>query len=157
MPNGQTSRDAQHGSVRQLAYISRAVRPMPEHEVVRLQQRAGATNAESGITGLLLVGNGHFLQLIEGPPAEIERVFTQRISGDRRHERIEVVLDRESTERLAEHWSMGVLDLRWDAIEAADDASLALADIAARVNEATEHRPSEIFQIFEDALRSIAA
>ena len=64
-------------------------------------------NAAVGVTGVLAFDGAHFIQVLEGPIATVERLFA-RISHDRRHANIEL-LARESAERLFATWSMALV------------------------------------------------
>ena len=59
------------------------------------------------ITGFLMCEGASFLQLIEGPADAIGQTF-HRIQGDRRHERIEVLLDASCDARSVPAWATGV-------------------------------------------------
>ena len=63
-------------------------------EVERLLTLARRNNARDGLTGALLHSEGHFAQMLEGPPDAVERAF-ERIRCDWRHADL-VVLRREA-------------------------------------------------------------
>ncbi|MEP7209915.1 MAG: BLUF domain-containing protein [Alphaproteobacteria bacterium] len=67
-----------------LIYASKIVGVLPAHQLDRILLRAQAYNPSAGITGLLLLHEGTFLQCIEGPEAGVAGVM-QRIRRDRRH------------------------------------------------------------------------
>ena len=96
-----------------LIYHSRcALHGTPEEraaEVAGILRGSRANNAKSGLTGVLLFDGNHFLQAVEGPLAELERVY-ETIARDRRHEEI-VLIDLSCIEaREYDAWSMGFLD-----------------------------------------------
>ncbi|MBU1345740.1 MAG: BLUF domain-containing protein [Alphaproteobacteria bacterium] len=62
-------------------------------------------NARDGLTGALAAHEGRFLQVIEGPPAVLDRLL-RRLEGDPRHKTI-VVIDRVPiAERRFGAWTM---------------------------------------------------
>lgn len=68
-------------------------------------QAARANNSRCGVTGALLYSSGFFAQVLEGPKAEIERVF-ERIQQDLRHDEITVLECSDITSRDFPQWSM---------------------------------------------------
>ncbi len=92
--------------IRQVVYLSRAVKPFAAGELLELLQRSRARNSRAGITGLLLHRNGTFMQLIEGPARRVEGLLF-RISMDRRHTNMTILSDRLVQERLFPDSSMG--------------------------------------------------
>ncbi len=64
-------------------------------------------NAAVGVTGVLAFDGTHFIQVLEGPVAIVDGLFT-RIGHDPRHAGIEL-LARESAERLFATWSMALV------------------------------------------------
>lgn len=87
-------------------YCSRAAEGVDEAEVGRIVEAAQQRNLVLGITGVLVFGNGVFFQLIEGPPAQIQKLVA-KLHDDPRHSDV-VVLDRseETRERLYPDWEM---------------------------------------------------
>ncbi len=70
-------------------------------------------NKQNGITGVLCYGRGHFLQCIEGEKANVI-ALQQRISVDKRHQDIKVLLIQEIDKRSFTDWRMRLLFLeRW--------------------------------------------
>ncbi len=89
----------------QLAYLSEATRPMTEDDIQKLLVVARANNGQLGVTGLLSLNAGHFLQLLEGHETFVVDLFN-KISKDARHDKIKVVYEGVSGERLFSRWSM---------------------------------------------------
>lgn len=75
---------APSGALHRLIYMSSAVGVLRADELDRILLRSKASNAASSITGLLLLHEGTFLQVIEGSPAGVLGLM-QRIRRDRRH------------------------------------------------------------------------
>ena len=96
--------------MRQIVYVSSAVRLMSRDELLALLEQSRAKNAHLGITGLLLYRDGNFMQAIEGPVEAVNALHTT-ISGDPRHHGIITLLNTPVTERDFPDWSMGFRDL----------------------------------------------
>jgi hypothetical protein len=88
-----------------LLYYSQAMRVFEEEQLADLLEHSLAWNAENGITGLLCNGNGHFVQVLEGEAADIERLFA-RIQGDRRHHHVHVLSRGIGPTRRFDDWRM---------------------------------------------------
>lgn len=89
-----------------LVYVSRAVRDMPLEKVLSLIAKSRTANKARDITGALLYDRGLFLQILEGPALEVERLLAA-ISRDQRHKDTRVLLREDITDRLFSDWSMG--------------------------------------------------
>ncbi|ABS62029.1 BLUF domain protein [Parvibaculum lavamentivorans DS-1] len=90
----------------QLAYFS-AVRPKLTDEDVRDILRSSThNNRRCGLSGMLLLIDGVFFQVLEGEQAQVEETFV-RISRDRRHSGLVRVVAEERAERSFPNWSMG--------------------------------------------------
>ena len=74
-------------------------------EVEHILAVSRRNNARDGITGALLYGEGCFAQVLEGPPAAVERTF-ERIRYDFRHADVLVLARGAVQARLFEDWSM---------------------------------------------------
>jgi hypothetical protein len=90
----------------QISYLSRSRAPMTPAQLLELLLQSRRNNVERGITGMLLYGNGTFLQVIEGEDAVVDRLV-ERISVDPRHDGIQLLGRREIQERQYTDWSMG--------------------------------------------------
>lgn len=62
-------------------------------------------NYSSGLTGLLLVAKGYFIQVLEGDVNAVRSTYS-RISLDRRHKDLCVISQGEVSERLFGEWAM---------------------------------------------------
>lgn len=62
-------------------------------------------NRERGITGVLTCFDGHFIQVIEGPPAQIDRLMAV-LARDPRHRDIRVLGRWAASHRLFGGWAM---------------------------------------------------
>ncbi len=63
-------------------------------------------NARDRLTGFLVFDKLHFLQILEGDEADVERAFS-RIEADPRHDDIAVIARRSIDHRAFPEWAMG--------------------------------------------------
>ena len=75
-----------------------------------LESQAARSNADKGITGLLLLSGNVFLQVLEGTAADLTELFG-RIMQDERHHQQELITFEVTAERLFDNWSMRLVDL----------------------------------------------
>ncbi|MEQ8745680.1 BLUF domain-containing protein [Pyruvatibacter sp.] len=68
----------------QLAYVSNVAAPYAPDELSALVACARRNNVRDDITGLLLAGRGGFVQVVEGPHAQIHSLI-DRLESDYRH------------------------------------------------------------------------
>jgi hypothetical protein len=97
--------------LRQIVYISAARPDLQTRDLQEIFTASAAANAGRGITGLLLYRDLEFMQVLEGPPAEIEGLYL-RICRDPRHTTIIKLLDRLIPEREFPDWAMQLVDAR---------------------------------------------
>jgi hypothetical protein len=107
--------------IARLVYRSHATAPLTEAALQRLLSAARQRNAAEGLTGVLLVDKGRFVQWLEGPAASLERVW-QSIRRDGRHGRIELLPASWSGGRLFPDWhlQLGVPEARPDDVASRD-------------------------------------
>ncbi len=103
----------------QVSYLSRATRDMSATDLLSLLMHAREKNQASGITGMLLYGNGTFLQVIEGDDAIIEGLV-ERLGRDSRHADVQILSRRVVPERQYSDWSMGFEQVSDRALEAVE-------------------------------------
>lgn len=72
------------------------------HDILLAARKA---NRREGITGLLVAGNGRYLQVIEGPPPSVEALYGS-IVADPRHVAVASFLIRGIASRSFGAWSM---------------------------------------------------
>jgi len=89
-----------------ILYISAGTNWFNEAELKDLLKASHRNNTRDGITGLLLYGDGNFVQLLEGEKTVVERTF-ERVSADPRHESVTIIDSGELSERNFPKWSMG--------------------------------------------------
>ena len=90
----------------QLIYVSAARPGLSEAEIERILSAARAHNPARGITGLLLFLEDAFLQILEGPEAEVRSLF-DRIRMDPRHRQVLCLVTQAIPAREFQDWSMG--------------------------------------------------
>jgi hypothetical protein len=90
----------------QLSYVSSAYKDMSPAELLELLQQCLKNNPPLGVTGMLLYGNGTFLQTIEGEDVVIDQLV-ERISKDPRHTRLQFFSRKQIERRQYSEWSMG--------------------------------------------------
>ena len=97
----------------QLSYVSSAARPMTAAGLLVILQQCYGHNPLHDVTGLLLYGNGTFLQALEGDEAVVAPLY-EKIARDPRHADV-TCLSRETIEtRRFPGWSMGFRRLAGD-------------------------------------------
>ena len=94
----------------QLAYASAAVRSLDRAELVALLKQSRANNAEHALTGMLLYREGRFLQLLEGPKGDVQRLYAT-IVADPRHRDVTTIAERHRVLRQFPSWTMAFRDL----------------------------------------------
>ncbi|MDF1732502.1 MAG: BLUF domain-containing protein [Minwuia sp.] len=93
-------------TVRRLIYFSSATRKMSAPELDSLLTQSRHNNLRDDLTGLLLYGDGSFMQLLEGPEDAVDHTY-RRIQDDPRHRNLMKVDDIQCDARLFGRWSMG--------------------------------------------------
>ena len=103
----------------QISYISAASEPMSAEQLLALLMQCRTNNVARGLTGMLLYGNGTFLQVLEGDDAVVDRLV-DTIGADPRHVGMKQLFRKTIEERQYADWSMG--------FERVTDASLKQID-----------------------------
>jgi Sensors of blue-light using FAD len=93
-----------------LVYCSRSTTEERHRTAVAQEILATARqfNTGRGITGLLAVTGGHYLQLLEGPRGAVEDLLS-RIERDPRHDNLAVLMRSEAVARICPDWAMGMV------------------------------------------------
>lgn len=94
-------------ALRTIVYVSSATHRLSEAEMEALLLDARERNQRHGITGILLYGEGNFMQCIEGLPDDVELIYA-RICASRQHRDLIKLMDEPSAERCFPDWYMGV-------------------------------------------------
>jgi hypothetical protein len=93
-----------------LMYASRADASVNAEELAAILRKSRQNNPGSGVTGLLCLSGGIFLQVLEGGRSQVSALYN-RISADPRHREVVLLAYDEIAERRFAGWSMGVIDL----------------------------------------------
>ena len=91
--------------MRSITYASTSTDAWTDDELVSLLGQWVRRNKELDVTGMLLYGNGHLMQTIEGPDEAVTALL-DRIIDDERHHGVFVVVNEPVTEREFPQWSM---------------------------------------------------
>lgn len=93
-----------------LLYASRAVDTVDQEELQAILRQCKLANPQHGITGVLCLSDGIFLQVLEGGRSAVNQLY-KRIVSDPRHADVELLLYQEIRERRFAGWSMGQVNL----------------------------------------------
>jgi hypothetical protein len=101
------------GQLYSLIYKSRCIDLADLDLVESILESSIGNNSADGITGVLLLTETHFLQVLEGEFESINATF-QRIALDTRHDMLQLISFTEIKERKFSNWAMhgiGILDI----------------------------------------------
>jgi hypothetical protein len=103
--------------VHHILYHSRATIPITEAHLTELVTQCRPYNTYCDITGLLCYGDGHFVQLLEGPEAAVLELYAA-ICLDPQHEQVETLHEGAGPTRWFADWRMALTclvptDLYW--------------------------------------------
>ena len=85
---------------------SRAVPAVDQEERVAILKKSKANNPKAGITGVLCLSEGIFMQVLEGGRNAVSALYN-RIANDARHSEVALLNYEEIAERHFAGWSMG--------------------------------------------------
>lgn len=88
-----------------LIYLSWATTPFSAHQLQDLLHQARSRNTQLGITGILLYGNGCFMQVLEGEQAIVHQLY-EHIKLDARHRDVTAYADKAIPQRAFGEWAM---------------------------------------------------
>jgi len=89
-----------------ITYRSQETEPWTPVMLLDLLRHCHINNPKLGLTGLLIHGNGSFLQAIEGPEAAVEALVA-KIERDPRHKNFRILRRENIDRRSYGGWSMG--------------------------------------------------
>jgi hypothetical protein len=96
--------------IHSLVYVSSATELFDRSELDDILAASRRNNAAAGVTGMLLYKDGNLMQVLEGDEPTVRATYT-RISADRRHRGLIVLLDETAEQREFEDWTMAFRDL----------------------------------------------
>lgn len=88
-----------------IVYVSSMTREMTVAEIEYLLSKASERNKQYDITGILLCYDGSFMQYIEGPEAELLKIY-DIITADPNHQGIIQLIHTRINAREFSNWSM---------------------------------------------------
>ncbi len=91
-------------------YVSSAAVHFSKEDLLALLTKCRKNNAAVNITGLLLIRDGNFLQMLEGPETAV-RALVAKIHNDPRHKGLITVLEENAEKRQFPDRQMGFRDL----------------------------------------------
>ncbi len=92
-----------------ICYASTATEKCSSIEIGLIVEAAKKNNIRANITGVLFFGNNYFLQILEGPRSNLNRLYN-KIIRDERHTNMQVLELREIGSRCFHEWSMRLVD-----------------------------------------------
>lgn len=98
------------GNVNKIIYSSSAVGSWDSDQLRDLGRSACLANINKDITGVLFHSEGRFVQLLEGPNEQLDKLFAQ-IQVDQRHTDINVLSHSIGIKRSCPQWAMAFMDL----------------------------------------------
>lgn len=102
--------------MKRIYYVSRFSRILSREDMDRIQESALRNNKRLDITGVLVCLGDVFFQVLEGPSAEVDRLFTERITPDDRHTSILCFkTETDVGERMFPDWHMKTFNLNMEA------------------------------------------
>jgi hypothetical protein len=93
-----------------LLYASRTTPALAERGIDDLLRQSRRNNISCGITGMLCLSNGVFVQVIEGGRADVSRLFA-RIIADPRNTDVQILMFEDISERRFGNWTMGQVNI----------------------------------------------
>ncbi|MGY5847440.1 BLUF domain-containing protein [Salegentibacter sp. HM20] len=88
-----------------ISYVSRQAYNLSDKDLQTLLTRSRIRNEKAGITGMLILYEGLFIQYFEGEQKLVRRLF-EKILKDPRHESVFELDSGEQPQRLFSDWSM---------------------------------------------------
>jgi CheY-like chemotaxis protein len=101
--------------MRQVIYSSRRSPDFSLMDIIEMLEKAQASNAESGISGILLFGNDYFLQVIEGFDGPVS-ALRDKVLKDPRHQDIVVHVDHKISSLTFTMWKMSFIALDFSKV-----------------------------------------
>lgn len=92
-----------------LVYISHASESLSYSDLLNILNSSRRNNARDNITGVLILRDGYFIQVLEGPEDKIQKLVST-IRRDNRNHTLNVLIEDHSQSRIFGDWSMAFLD-----------------------------------------------
>ena len=120
--------------IQRTIYVSDARPGFSNADLNQVLDASRRNNARRGLTGLLILHEGRFFQVLEGPRAAVQARYA-RILGDQRHRNIHVVHDGPAERRAFGQWKMGFRQPA-DLDPALRDSVMSVYDLVPRDSDA---------------------
>jgi AcrR family transcriptional regulator len=130
--------------IRCVVYCSQLSGILTDSELGTLAASAQTFNAGCGVTGRLLHLSGRFIQAVEGPDNAVAAVL-ERISADRRHKKLVILLDEQQPARSFAGWHMDHISPR----DLTETEAARFFDVLNLVEEGTAELPTEGIRMLE--------
>jgi hypothetical protein len=124
----------------QLIYTSRSTAADPRAEMNEICQRTVRQNSHDEITGIILLKDNHFLQVLEGSKEAVEETFI-RIIMDKRHTDLLLLSRKTETRREFGEFAMAGAD--------PDDNDILIARVAQTIDDPSSARYREFESRFD--------
>ena len=106
-------------SMNYLIYISTAVKLMTEADLVNILSNSRENNKAKTITGMLIYGDGTFIQVLEGNQEDVDRIY-DKITQDKRHKNLILLASGSLNKRNFPDWTMGFATINADELAELD-------------------------------------
>ena len=93
----------------QIVYRSDAKAGLDNDGIKEILKKAQKFNQEHFLSGILVYRKGKFVQLLEGDKHKVHSLY-KKIKADKRHSKVEIILEVKSDERIYGIWSMAFVD-----------------------------------------------
>ncbi|WP_299361289.1 BLUF domain-containing protein [Winogradskyella sp.] len=93
-----------------ICYISNFAKGLSHKTINELIENVNSNNTQEHITGLLILKNKHFFQIIEGESQKIDTLF-QKIKKDKRHKGIIKLLDTDIEGKIFNDYNGGKFEI----------------------------------------------
>lgn len=102
-----------------LIYASTAASGFDNQDLILLLRRARESNAQIGVTGILLYIEGSFFQVLEGQQDAVEKQFA-KIPADPRHSNVVTIIKEPIAKRAFGEWTMGFTEISFNDVKSMD-------------------------------------
>lgn len=89
---------------------------MSDADLVKILSDSRDNNKIKNITGMLIYGDGTFIQVLEGEEQDVEEVYN-KLSADNRHKNLIVLAEGEINKRNFPDWTMGFIAINSNDLE----------------------------------------
>lgn len=141
-------------SLKFVSYMSSQSRIMPKKSIEEFLFHVREKNKQLTITGVLLLIQGKFIQYIEGPAEEIDKVY-KSISNDSRHTDLILLDSGNLKERQFNNWSMAYKEVSDKQIkEIVGNKDLNLEDVFLNGKDVKNH---PVLLVLHDFVKTLSS